>query len=86
MRAYGTSGTKVFIADLFRPDSYEVAQAMVEQAASGEPEVLKQDFLNSLLAAFTPAEVREQLAQAGLSEQLRVEGLTERHMLISGIL
>ncbi len=86
VRAYGTSGTKVFIADLFRPDSYEVAQAMVEQAASGEPEVLKQDFLNSLLAAFTPAEVREQLAQAGLSEQLGVEGLTERHMLISGIL
>ena len=59
---------------------------MVENLSPHEPEVLKQDFLNSLLAAFTPAEVREQLVQAGLSQQLQVDSLTERHMLISGIL
>ena len=86
VRTFGTAGTRVFIADLFRPESYEAAKLLVEHAAPDEPEILKQDFLNSLLAAFTQAEVREQLAQTGLSRQLRVDSLTERHMLISGIL
>jgi|MDSW01.1.fsa_nt_gb SAM-dependent methyltransferase len=86
VRTFGGPGTRVFIADLYRPESCEAAEAIVEKSAPDEPDVLKQDFLNSLLAAFTPEEVRAQLAHAGLSERLRVDSLTERHMLISGIL
>jgi hypothetical protein len=45
---------------LLRPDSPEAAQAIVDQYASGEPEVLRRDFYNSLLAAFTEDEIGAQ--------------------------
>jgi hypothetical protein len=41
---------------------------MVQQHASGEPDVLQQDFYHSLLAAFTAEEVEKQLLAAGLSQ------------------
>ena len=44
--------------------------------------MLKEDFYNSLLAAFTPAEVEDQLAAAGLS--LEIETISDRHLLVSG--
>jgi hypothetical protein len=37
-------GTKVFIADLCRPASKSAARQMVQQHASGEPDVLQQDW------------------------------------------
>lgn len=86
VRTFGGAGTRVFIADLYRPESREAAQAIVEKSTTDEPDILKEDFFNSLLAAFTPVEVQAQLVQAELSDQLHVEILTERHMLISGIL
>ena len=86
VRRFGRPGTRVFIADLFRPRSQEDALEMVELCAPNEPEILKQDFFNSLLAAFSPEEIREQLKQVGLATALDVEFLTERHILVSGIL
>ena len=59
-------GTKVFIADLCRPESKNAARKMVRQSASNEPDILQQDFYNSLLAAFTPQEIEKQLLAAGL--------------------
>lgn len=74
-------GTKVFIADLCRPASKSAARQMVQQHASGEPDVLQQDFYHSLLAAFTAEEVEKQLLAAGLSN-LTVE--LDDYLLIYG--
>jgi len=76
-------GTKIFIVDLFRPESRQAAAALVETYSASEPQVLKTDFYNSLLAAFRPAEVEKQLAAAGLDE-LTVTTISDRHMLIHG--
>ena len=62
----GGPGTAVYVMDLFRPATQDDARAIVESVSANEPEVLKRDFYNSLLAAFTPDEVRDQLRQAGL--------------------
>ena len=59
-------GTKVFVADLCRAESKSAARQTVNESAKNEPEVLKEDFYNSLLAAFTPQEVENQLFRAGL--------------------
>jgi len=55
----------------------------VDTYSGDEPEILRTDFFNSLLAAFTPAEVEAQLAEAGLAD-LRVEATSDRHLMISG--
>ena len=76
-------GAPVLVMDLMRPADEAAARALVEQYAAGEPEVLRRDFYNSLLAAFEPAEVREQLELAGLA-QLEVLEVSDRHMLVRG--
>lgn len=76
-------GTLVFVCDLRRPASRARARSLVKKYGAGAPEVLAKDFYNSFLAAFTPAEVRRQLKQAGLT-MLKVEAITDRHMLIYG--
>ena len=76
-------GTLVFVPDLRRPVSRATARALVKKNSGGEPEVLRRDFYNSLLAAFTPAEVRRQLKEAGLAG-LAVEVVSDRHLLVFG--
>ncbi|MGZ4756192.1 MAG: class I SAM-dependent methyltransferase [Acidimicrobiia bacterium] len=76
-------GASVFVQDLMRPDSAAVARALVDEHAAGEPEVLRTDYFNSLRAAFTPAEVREQLMAAGFTT-LAVAPVTDRHLVVSG--
>ena len=83
VRQCAKRGTIVFVPDLRRPASRAKARGMVRKYSAGEPPVLQRDFFNSLLAAFTPAEVRRQLRQAGLDE-LRVEVVGDRHLLVSG--
>ena len=61
----GEPGTAVLVMDLYRPASKADAAAIVEQYAANEAAVLKEDFYNSLLAAFTPAEVADQLTRRG---------------------
>ena len=73
----------VFVQDLMRPESAEAARALVDQYAPDEPEVLRRDYFHSLCAAFTPDEVRTQLAAAGL-DALEVEPVTDRHLVITG--
>jgi hypothetical protein len=55
----------------------------VDEYAGTEPEILKRDFFNSLLAAFRPEEIMEQLAQAGLAP-FRVEAVGDRHIIVYG--
>lgn len=76
-------GAPVLVMDLMRPADEAAAQALVDEYAAGEPEVLRRDFYNSLLAAFEPEEVRQQLELAGLIG-LRVEPVSDRHLLVRG--
>ena len=76
-------GAAVLVMDLFRPPARVAAEELVESYAATAPEVLRRDFYNSLLAAFTPEEVEEQLRAEGLGH-LRVEGISDRHMAVSG--
>lgn len=69
--------------DLFRPDSNKQANEIVEKYAGEEAEILKTDFYNSLLAAFSPEEVHQQLQDAGLTN-MQIETVSDRHLLIHG--
>lgn len=77
-------GAAVCVMDLIRPASQEQAREIVERVSGNEDPLLKQDFFNSLCAAFTVDEVRAQLQAAGLP--LAVDAVTDRHMRISGLL
>ena len=83
VRRHAAPGAPVLVMDLMRPASPDAARALVEQYAGDEPEVLKRDFFNSLLAAFEPGEVRDQLAAAGLAG-LAVEEASDRHLVVWG--
>ncbi|WP_299487099.1 class I SAM-dependent methyltransferase [Acaryochloris sp. IP29b_bin.137] len=76
-------GTWVFIMDLMRPATRETARDFVDLYAQGEPEVLRRDFFNSLLAAYRVNEVEDQLVKAGLAE-LQVRAVSDRHLIIWG--
>lgn len=76
--------TRVYVMDLFRPESERDANDIVESVSGSEPEILKHDFYNSLLAAFTADEIEEQLRRANLD--LEVSTVSERHLLIKGVL
>ncbi len=71
----------VFVMDLMRPESDKQVDALVEEYAENEPDILKRDFRNSLKAAFTPDEVVSQLSSAGLNE-LDVSVVSDRHFII----
>lgn len=80
---FARPGARVFIVDLMRPENEAAAQKLMEQYCVGEPEVLRRDFFNSLLAAFTPDEIRAQLTAAGLGH-FDVRPVSDRHVLIAG--
>jgi SAM-dependent methyltransferase len=84
IRAAAKPGALVLVMDLMRPASAGWAAALVESYAAEAPEVLKQDFRNSLHAAFEPAEVTEQLQVAGLGQQLSVNVVSDRHLAVWG--
>jgi trans-aconitate methyltransferase len=81
----GRRGARVVVMDLFRAASTAAAADIVARYAGAEPEVLRTDFYNSLLAAFTPDEVRAQLAAAGL-DHFTVTAVSDRHLLVTGTL
>ena len=76
-------GALIFVRDLRRPPTRARARRIVAAYAGGEPLRLKESFYNSLLAAFTPAEIRAQLRRAGL-RSLRVVLPTDRHVDVVG--
>jgi ubiquinone/menaquinone biosynthesis C-methylase UbiE len=85
VRHVARPGAAVLIMDLMRPASIDEAQRLAGRYAADAPPVLQHDFYHSLLAAYRPDEVRRQLDRAGLS-QLRVEAVSDRHLLIWGIM
>ncbi len=78
-------GSPVLVMDLLRPDSPLAAQAIVDRYAAGAPAILRKDFYNSLLAAFTEDEVGTQLAQMNLT-RLLIEVVDDRHWVVGGII
>jgi ubiquinone/menaquinone biosynthesis C-methylase UbiE len=80
---FGKPGCPVLVMDLMRPPDRETASSMVSEYAGNEPDILKQDFFHSLLAAYTPGEIEAQLQASGLN-QLKVEVVSDRHLLVSG--
>ena len=85
IRRLARPGTIVLVRDLVRPATYDLAQEIVEQYAGRESDTLKEEFYRSLLSAFTPAEIRAQLEEAGLSE-LEIRQASDRHIDVSGVL
>ncbi len=79
----GKPGAAVLVMDLFRPESPERAREIVEQYAGNEPPVLKEDFFNSLCAAFTLREIRFQVRSRGLGA-LVCELASDRHWIVWG--
>ena len=77
-------GTRVFVMDLMRPGTDEEAWRLVETYSTDEPDILKRDFYNSLLAAFEIDEVKRQLEEAGLGG-FQVEQASDRHLVVYGI-
>jgi ubiquinone/menaquinone biosynthesis C-methylase UbiE len=82
VQEYAVPGAPVFIMDLLRPTSQTRAQALVAEYAADEPQVLQHDFYHSLLAAYTPKEVEQQLNSLGLPFSVRV--VSDRHLVVSG--
>ncbi|MCB2261806.1 MAG: class I SAM-dependent methyltransferase [Candidatus Thiosymbion ectosymbiont of Robbea hypermnestra] len=83
IRAAAKPGAIVLVMDLMRPPSALWAESLVATYAPGAPEILRQDFRNSLFAAFEPQEVVAQLAAAGL-EALEVGVVSDRHLAVQG--
>ncbi len=83
IRRFGRPGAPVFVMDLMRPESCDSLRALVEEYASGEPEILQRDFAASLHAAYRPDEVRQQLQHSGL-EHLAIEVVSDRHLIVFG--
>jgi len=83
IREFAGPDAPVLVMDLMRPPSRERAREIVETYAGGEPPVLKTDFYNSLLAAFEPEEITDQLARSGLGG-MRVEAVSDRHLAVWG--
>jgi SAM-dependent methyltransferase len=84
IRAAAKPGALVLVMDLMRPASAGWAAALVESYAADAPAVLKQDFRNSLHAAFEPAEVARQLRDAELADALEVHVVSDRHLAVWG--
>jgi 2-polyprenyl-3-methyl-5-hydroxy-6-metoxy-1,4-benzoquinol methylase len=85
IREHSKVGTRVFVADLYRPSTREAARQIVETYSGGEPEIIKTDFYNSLLAAFAPAEVEAQLVAAGLPH-FTAQTISNRHLAVYGVM
>lgn len=82
IKTHAAPGAPVFIMDLMRPVSEEQARALVAEYAADEPAILQHDFFHSLLAAYTPEEVQQQLMQQALPFSVTV--VSDRHLIVSG--
>jgi SAM-dependent methyltransferase len=83
LRQLAKPGAVVLVMDLLRPDSAAAAQALVDRYAAAEPAILRRDFYNSLLAAFTDDEVAAQLTEMNLS-RLLIDVPDDRHWVVGG--
>jgi SAM-dependent methyltransferase len=81
-RLAGSRGA-VLIQDLARPPTRQSARRLVEKHTRGSSRLLRELFHRSLLAAYTPDEVRGQLRSAGV-RGLCVRMVSDRHLEVRG--
>jgi 2-polyprenyl-3-methyl-5-hydroxy-6-metoxy-1,4-benzoquinol methylase len=84
VQKYAAPGAPVYIMDLMRPSSKAAAQTLMAEYAADEPPVLQHDFYHSLLAAYTPQEVKQQLSTLALPFSVKVA--SDRHLVVSGVM
>jgi ubiquinone/menaquinone biosynthesis C-methylase UbiE len=77
-------GGLIFFRDLFRPPDEAAARQIVRTHAGEESPLLQEEFYRSLLSAYSPDEIVEQLGASGLPE-LRVQIISDRHVDVFGI-
>ena len=85
VRSAAPPGSAVFVMDLLRPDSQQRARELVATYADGEPQLLRDDFYHSLLAAYTVPEIEAQLQAAGL-DGFTVHQVSDRHCCVVGVM
>lgn len=83
VRRLGRPEAIVLVRDLARPETPDAAQKIIRQYAGKESKLLQDEFYRSLLAAYTPEEIKAQLASGGL-DYLEVAMVTDRHVDIFG--
>lgn len=83
LRQLAAPGCRVQVMDLQRPDSSAAVDAIVDEHAADAPAVLRTDFRNSLHAAYTAEEIRDQLKASGLSD-LTLSHPSDRHWMVRG--
>jgi 2-polyprenyl-3-methyl-5-hydroxy-6-metoxy-1,4-benzoquinol methylase len=76
-------GAPVMVMDLRRPESLSEARALVARHAREARPLLRQDFFNSLCAAYRTGEIRRQLDDAGLTD-FQLEEIGDLHVLAWG--
>lgn len=76
-------GATILVMDLLRPQDAASVDKLVTIYAEDAPEVLCSDFRNSLYAAYTLEEVRQQLAVLDLG-YLEVSQVSDRHLACMG--
>ena len=77
--------SRILVMDLARPVSEIALDAIVETYAIDAPDILRRDFRNSLMAAYTIGEIDTQLSAAGL-DHLDVGMVSDRHLAVRGTL
>jgi trans-aconitate methyltransferase len=83
IRACAAPGAAVLVMDLLRPQSCIESEKIVETYAGKETDVLREDFLKSLLAAYRQVEIMEQLAAVTMGS-LQTEVVSDRHLIVFG--
>ncbi len=81
--ALAQGDTVVVVMDLIRPSNLDEANALVEAHTQGALPALREDFYNSLLAAWRPDEIESQLASMGWGHW-SITCPSNRHWLVSG--
>ena len=72
---------RFFVMDLLRPGSLKEIKILVDKYASNEPEVLKKDFYNSLLASYNIAELEGQLDKY-FPKRYSLNIVSDRHFVV----
>jgi len=83
VREAGRPGAAVLVMDLARPADADGVDRVLAAHAAGAPQVLWNDFRNSLFAAYAVDEVRDQIAAAGIAG-MSVEMVSDRHLAVRG--
>lgn len=83
LELYAQPGSPIFIMDLIRPASGEMAKHLVKKYTQGLHKIIVRDFFYSLLAAFRVEEIEAQLKDSGLGH-LHVKRINDVQLIIHG--